>query len=156
MFQHQVWAEGAVHRKAGSNTLGEAFLMPEFLVWWVQLYIWAATCNISPPSLPWCFSSSKNRAVRVFCRMEDIASCFKIPHFPEVISEVQEFMNAISRKQIFLLNPFATDEHSKSRYSQPLCSESVFLLREVRFLLLCRIMCENLLVSKPIEGVLDP
>lgn len=32
MFQHQIWAEGAVHKKAGSNTLDEAFLVPEFLV----------------------------------------------------------------------------------------------------------------------------
>lgn len=56
----------------------------------------------------------------------------------------------------FLLNPFAADEHTKSRSSWPLHSESVILLMEVKFLLLHRIMCENLLVSKPVEGVLDP
>lgn len=65
-------------------------------------------------------------------------------------------MNVISSKQIFLLNPFATNEHRAKADTPGSSILSVFLLREVRFLLLFRIMCDNLLVSKPVEGVLDP
>lgn len=62
-------------------------------------------------------------------------------------------MNANSGKQIFLLNPFASDEHSESRYPWRLHAESVIFLREVRVLLLHMINHGNLLVSKPTEGV---